>query len=373
MNAPFPFGFPWPTAFYLTLYVVTFAIHVAFMHYVIAGSSYLVTVAVRNRPVDPDRRGTLLRDWMPLMLSAAITAGVAPLLFVQILYQKPYYTANLLLFNRWMAILPALIVGFYLLYLLKSPLATRRGMWLRVVITAGAFGCFFFTGWSWTENHLLSLQSNEVWAQHYAEGRTRFWTITLIPRLITWFAAAFPTLAIWLAWQIRLTADDDTENHATVIGRLALTAWIGMAISVIAGIVLLVMDPPEVRQAVLGIAGIPWMLLGIAGVAAQAIGWWQLRGVGRLCRSRLTIISAGCSASILAGAVLRELMRISRLDIAAFYPKHAAAAEVGGLVVFLFFFAVNAVIIGYCIWLVRSADQLAPTDDAPAQDEVHSA
>ena len=41
-----------------------------------------------------------LRDWLPFVLSAAITAGIAPLLFVQILYQRAFYTANLLLFNR---------------------------------------------------------------------------------------------------------------------------------------------------------------------------------------------------------------------------------------------------------------------------------
>src|SRR5262245_22520401 len=119
MDTVFPFGFPRATAFYLTLYVATLVIHVVFMNYVLAGSAYLAwfTLAHRRDDLAQDARDPLafpLRDWMPFLLSAAITAGIAPLLFLQILYQRPFYTANLLLFNRWMAILPVLIVAFYL-------------------------------------------------------------------------------------------------------------------------------------------------------------------------------------------------------------------------------------------------------------------
>ena len=66
--------------------------------------------------------------------SAAITAGVAPLLFLQILYQREFYTANLLLFNRWMAILPVLIVGFYSLYLIKGDWLWQQRWPLRAVV-----------------------------------------------------------------------------------------------------------------------------------------------------------------------------------------------------------------------------------------------
>ena len=62
----------------------------------------------------------VVRDWLPAVLGLAITTGIAPLLFVQILYKRQFYTANLLLFNRFMLLLPALIVAYYMLYLVKS-------------------------------------------------------------------------------------------------------------------------------------------------------------------------------------------------------------------------------------------------------------
>ncbi|MDB5335459.1 MAG: hypothetical protein JWN70_1078, partial [Planctomycetaceae bacterium] len=69
MNLPFPLGFPAPTAFYLTLYVLTFALHQAFMHYVLAGSLYVAwsttfpgreSVSRNDQPI-----AATLRDWLP--------------------------------------------------------------------------------------------------------------------------------------------------------------------------------------------------------------------------------------------------------------------------------------------------------------------
>ena len=42
MNTLFPFGFPWPTAMYLTLFIVTATFYMVFMNYVLAGAMVLV-------------------------------------------------------------------------------------------------------------------------------------------------------------------------------------------------------------------------------------------------------------------------------------------------------------------------------------------
>ena len=124
MESFFPFGVPGPTLLYLMLYVLTLAVHFVFMNYVFAGTLYVAVVGVGRADAALARLhnpiALTLRDWLPFAFSGVITAGVAPLLFVQILYPEHFYTANLLLFHRWMAVVPVLIVAFYLLYLLKS-------------------------------------------------------------------------------------------------------------------------------------------------------------------------------------------------------------------------------------------------------------
>ena len=133
MDTLFPFGFPFATAFYLTIYLATLMVHIVFMNYVLAGSAYLAfDTVLQGNGKSENPIAALLRDWMPFMISAAITAGIAPLLFLQILYQQHFYTANLLLFYRWMVILPVMLVGFYLAYLLKSKLVRQWPLVARV-------------------------------------------------------------------------------------------------------------------------------------------------------------------------------------------------------------------------------------------------
>ena len=211
MDRLFPFGFPWPTAMYLTLFVVTATIYVVFMQYVLGGGLVLLAGSIvpgarRRLGERPVRSGlglivTVLRDWLPAMLGLAITAGVAPLLFLQVLYRRPFYTANLLLFHSFMLLLPALIAAYYMLYLIKSRPLADRGPVARAALTSLALACFFYTAWAWTANHVLSLHS-EVWSEHYASGRWFFRNAEVWPRLGYWMTASFPTLATVLAWQL---------------------------------------------------------------------------------------------------------------------------------------------------------------------------
>jgi hypothetical protein len=349
----FPFGLPAPTATYLVLYLVTLVLHVVFMNYVLAGTAYLAAVTIfgdrtqdRPRPVYD-----LLRDWMPFMLSAAITAGVAPLLFVQVLYQKQFYTANLLLFNRWMALLPALMVGFYLLYALKSERATRFSLPLRFLIGGGALVCFAFTGWSWTENHLLSLDL-AAWTEQYVSHRLLYHSPELAPRLALWFLGAIPTMAIMVGWQLwyaerRGAATTSTSRH------LSILALAGLVLSAIAGTAYFLSLPAEIRSHLLGPSALPYLAAAIVGWAIQLAAWFvQMRHL-HVCRTWLIVASVGCLAAIFGVTALREVRRMLAIDMTSLYLIHENAAKVGGLTVFLFFFLFNALAIAACILIVR--------------------
>ncbi len=58
MNTLFPFGFPWPTAMYLTLFVVTAAIYMVFMNYVLAGAIVLLVGYLAPGAQAASRRGS---------------------------------------------------------------------------------------------------------------------------------------------------------------------------------------------------------------------------------------------------------------------------------------------------------------------------
>src|SRR6185295_12063024 len=151
-------------------------LHAVFVSYVAAGTAYALVAAIR-KTADPI--AARARDWLPFMLGAGITAGVGPLLFLQLLHQRRFYTANLLMGPRWGAVVPALIVGFYALYLAK---ASRR---LQRLALGVGLACFAFVAWSWTELHLV-MQDDPAWRAMYGAGARFYLDLAIVPRLVTW-------------------------------------------------------------------------------------------------------------------------------------------------------------------------------------------
>ncbi len=377
MDRVFPLGFPFPTAFYLTLYVLTLILHVIFMNYVLAGTGYLAVVGVDRwlkrrlgREPKADMVFDILRDWMPFMLGAAITAGVAPLLFVQILYKENFYTANLLLFHRWMAILPVLIVGFYMLYLLKSTWLGRHASWLAAVVGLVAFACFVFTGFSWTENHLLSLD-RAIWPSHYESGAMVYRSSLIVPRFLMWAAGSVVTMATIVGWQI-LGGAGREESHAetrrsqrseadgAAVRRIAVLAMVGLVVSFVASSAYLWLQGKsgagrQSATAFLSDALVrPYALLAVVGGILQLLCWRYLLRNGWVTTSALATASLGLAATLLGMTVVREAVRLHAIDITQLYDQHAKAAQVGGWWVFAFFLVVNAGLIAWCVRLARS-------------------
>ena len=349
METIFPFGFPWPTSFYMTLYLVTLVIHAMFMNYVVAGTALLVVLPLQ-KSVAAERILSVLRDWMPFVLSAAITAGVAPLLFLQILYKRNFYTANLLLFHRWMAIVPALIAGFYLLYLLKTKTVQSMPVWLASLVALAAFACFGFIGSSWTENHLLSLETQSAWSAHYAEGRMHYASSQTMPRLATWFCGSFVTLSVLLTWQFRDDSTDDSEVRRW-LSRMALAAAI---LTAGLGSIWLATLEAGTRELLMSSFSMAWIVgLGVASFAVVALMWFGERSATGI---PLWATSFALIAALACLSVARETIRLSKIDVTRFFDAHAKASGVGGFVAFLIFAAINAGLIAYCISLVRRSE-----------------
>jgi hypothetical protein len=359
LDATFPFGFPWQTNLYLALYVFTLTVHIAFLSYVLAGTGYLAAVALGRAapPVEPGEMcvDRVLRDWMPAMLSGAITAGVAPLLFVQILYKQNFYTANLLLFNRWMSILPVLIVGFYLVYLIRTEWFARRPASLRAILTMLSFLCFAFTAYSWTENHLLSVRTLAEWSTAYRSRAMLHFEPQLVPRLLTWVFGSVPVMALIVSWQLWY-AQRRGRPVARELPALSRLSRFFLAGTVLAAAIYAILADAAARPAIWGLLGGPYLVATVAGTALQAWGWWTQRSAGRYDARRLLVCTAGAALAILGAVMVREAIRVSTLGgerLAALLPQHEAAAQVGGLWLFLTFFAINAALVGFCFLLVR--------------------
>jgi hypothetical protein len=225
------------------------------------------------------------------MLGAGITAGVAPLLFVQLLHQQRFYTASLLLGPRWMAVVPALIVGFYALYLAK--LSAR---WHRIALAVG-LACFGFVAWSWSELHEL-MQADPAWHAFYAAGQRFFLAASIAPRFVILAGAMATTFAMVAAWS------------APAPARLA---------------------PIAVCARIVSIGGAVWL-------------WQSGFHVDGPARTWFVVLALAIGAAVL----VREAPRVALIE-----PTHALAANAGGTLVFAVALAVGVAAIAYVIRLAR--------------------
>ena len=371
MDTTFPFGFPLATAFYLVLFVVTLVLHVLFMNYVLAGTAWLAWSIVTGRvrlgakSAELAKRElatseSILADWIPTMLSGAITAGVAPLHFVQSLYQREFYTANLLLFNRWMSILPVLIIGFYSLYVLRSNWLTKRSSFVRTLTGMLPFLCVAFVAYSWTENHLLSVNSPERWRVFYAEDKEIYFEPQIIPRLAVWGLGSIATACVWLAWQFRYRTVRQLPVDNQSMQKLPKVALFGLIASIICGIAYY-MSAPHLGAVFLGPMARWYLAAAVLGMIAQLTGWIQLLreipSTSGISLKPLLLITAGSVATVLGMSVCREAIRISSLGATRFQeliPQHAEAMKVEGFWVFLLFAVINIGLISWCFWLVKT-------------------
>lgn len=389
MDQVFPFGFPLTTLLYLVLYVVTLAIHVVFMNYVLAGTGYLAIVSVfRGKQAAAGPMGAKLRHWMPAMLSGAITAGVAPLLFVQILYKQEFYSANLLLNHRFMAILPILIIAFYMLYLIQARKLEQWWLAGRTVLTVVAFACFAFIAYSWTENYLLSM-ARDTWHEHYVSRSAFYFDSAQLPRLAVWFIGAVPTMALLVAWQLWYTgehADDDsnaqtqagaagqadgqiegsaegqvdrTQKHPPAPRSAATWALIGIALTLAAGLWQYVASPEPVQQVFQSTMAAPWFAAALLGVVVQIAAWVMIIKRSTLATGWLIVASVGLGLTIVGMTAVRSAIRITAVGsetMQQLTQVHQQIFERSGMasfLIFLFFFVANIVIVLACFRMVR--------------------
>ncbi|MBK9032702.1 MAG: hypothetical protein IPL61_15760 [Myxococcales bacterium] len=327
---------PAGSALYLALLVVTFALHALLISFVLAGTAYVAGRFLRG---GDDALAAASRDWLPFALGAAITAGVAPLLFVQILYQPRFYTANLLLSVRWLAVVPALIVGFYALYLGKSARAATWANARRAAVALAALACFGFVAWSWIEDHALAMQRDPaVWAAHYGAGRLHHADPAVAPRWIMWLGIA---ALVWPAGLLVVTPGADAGERR----RSAVIALVGLVVAAVAAVVTGRATDEQVTVLALAPAR-PW-LYALAAAAAVLAGAWGAVVAGRAPARAVIVGATVVLALALAGA--REAMRLAAIDPRL--PHRLEHAQ--GLLVFVVALVAGVGAIAWCFAIAR--------------------
>ncbi len=261
-----PIGLPAAPGWFVFLLLLTMLLHFVFMNFVVGGNiialglNVAACAGLRTTPLV-----NVIYQVMPPAISMAITMGVAPLLFVQVLYGPYFYSANVLLGFTWLMLVGFLLTGFYLAYLLtyraSCVMQKRIGAWdarpvRRLVISLLATLCFLAIGWTLANNHELSLHP-ELWAAggHWLSPRLRIPSPTLIPRYMHDMTGATAIGGLWVAaigWWLRRRGPADPQVPGRLI-RIGLGVATGLTmVQILVGFTFLMRLDPSVRASLLG-------------------------------------------------------------------------------------------------------------------------
>jgi hypothetical protein len=125
------FPIPGPVWLFQILLVFTFILHLVFLNLTLGGTILAAVAQTASGGRREDHRAVLAGRLMAINtygISLTITTGIAPLLFVQVLYQQFFYTATLLIAWLWLLFLVFLMTGYYATYLFKFRRAPEIGI-----------------------------------------------------------------------------------------------------------------------------------------------------------------------------------------------------------------------------------------------------
>jgi len=275
LPGPDPIGIPAPPWLLQVLLVLTYTLHTLFVGVTLGGTAIGLVSAVAGRAHDELRAGPArllgahLSQALPVAMAFSITTGVAPLLFVQVLYGPFFYTASTFVAWSWVSVIPVLIVGYYALYAwaLRRKHGPRAPAW-GLAVTLGAL--------VWTAFALVNNMSLFPHPERYGELFNLSGTAlnvsepTLWPRYVH---ALLNLLLVGLSYVLavghvaaRVAPEPARRVRAGVGGALAVTlvlqaaasAWYGLALVPVVDTV------PLVR---VGIA------IAVAGGVVMAAAW----------------------------------------------------------------------------------------------------
>ena len=304
-----PTPLPAPAWLFQALLLVTFYVHILFLNVTLGGTLISAVHLLVDKGKDaPGRRlGRLMVGLLPASVSFTVTTGVAPLLFIQLLYGQVFYAATVLVGWIWLAIVPLIVVGYYSVYLYKFEVGAPGGrtVWLGV-----AAGCFVIVAAIQTLVNVLQLTPPR-WAAVAAAVGAVAQDPTVLPRYLHFVLGSLAVAGIFLAVVAVERAHRTPDPFFDWLARRGIFwALAATGLQMVDGFWFLFSLPREVLLALVG--GKPWPTIHLAiGMGLGFLALIMLSGARQPERQRgLVRFTAGVLlATVLAMVGLRDVVR----------------------------------------------------------------
>ncbi|MEW6133183.1 MAG: hypothetical protein AB1591_08475 [Pseudomonadota bacterium] len=273
-----PAGVPSHPVIFLVLGVLTWALHILAVHIVLGGGFLSLFGLLKRDNPRWQRLSAMLLEHAKIGVSIAIVVGVAPLLFVQVIYDPFWYVSNVLSARWAIGFILLLLLGYWALWLhyahTKKAGEKATPAWLGL-----SLGILLLVGFIM---HVLSVQmlSPDQWMSWYAPGGKIDASGSkihdaLLPRWAFIIGLAAPVTGAWLLACRKYLSAREGEDA----GYVEFVGAVGRRLALYGGVVSVLllgawMSSLPVNMAAFALS--PWTLAAAVAVLLLAVAAWKL-------------------------------------------------------------------------------------------------
>jgi len=276
---PVPDSIPVHWSWLNFFFILTFALHLLFMNAMLGCGIIALVRSLKGRPHDLFIAKEISLK-LPYTIAFTVNMGVAPLLFIQVLYGHFIYTSSVLMGWYWLMVIGIIIVAYYSAYLFdfKFDLPGPLGGSFRIIFIAICVILMLLVAFLFTNNMTLML-TPEKWVQYFSNARgtiLNFSEPILIPRYLHFVCASIAVGGLFLAiiGKIKKKTNTQTDPGTGSHGFEEMTSsgmkWFSYAtlIQLIIGLWFAASLPKEILHLFLGGSSAATLLMVCALISA---------------------------------------------------------------------------------------------------------
>ncbi|MCX7872588.1 MAG: hypothetical protein N2487_04815 [Verrucomicrobiae bacterium] len=358
-----PIPLPAPVELFKILHNVTLALHFIAVQMVIGGLLISIVIGFLARNSNGDRTlqrksvAEALATRLPVAMTYLINFGVPPLLFLQVLYGRQFYTSSVLIGMFWIAVIFLLMGAYFHLYRYAGDFEIKKISWWKALV---AFVLIIAIAKIYSTVMTLMLRP-EVWQKMYATSTAGVklppHDPTLLPRWLFMITGGLVAGGLWMIW---LTGSKNVEEAAkpyfsSLGGKVAA---VGVILHVLTGILAIKAQPPAVyaslnSNALFKAAGFIW---GAAMLGILVFSIWRGAG-GKPSRFiGLILIFVGTLGAVVCRDGIRDITLVQKGFNVMERTIYTNWYVVG---IFLITFVVGLVAVGWLISVMMRAKQIS--------------
>jgi len=243
---------------FTVLLILTFIIHIWMMN-VMLGTGIIALIRHFNQKELSSNLSHTIASHLPFTIAFTINFGVAPLLFLQVLYGHLMYTSSILMAVYWLSVIGVLILAYYSAYIYDfkyTALAQKRVFFIAATVIGLLWIAFVFT------NNMTMMLAPEKWGVYFKDTGGLWLNLsekTLLPRYFHFITASIAlgglTIALYRQIQIDTSESDNSEQTSQWNDDIqtGLGFFIGASlVQMIVGVWYFLSLPENIRQLFMG-------------------------------------------------------------------------------------------------------------------------